>query len=141
MAPDREARPPEPDVDAIRARWAAATAGPWFCWDGWGPIAEGYYKGLHATRRIGPDIFGSGITPNMNADLYGKQADLEFAASAWSDVASLLAENERLRAALRWAMRAVVVPRHRTKANAGYCDEYDAALRALRSPSTEDPNV
>jgi hypothetical protein len=89
--PDENPRSFDP-ADA-RARCEKASPGPWKCWNGWGPIEDGRM----AMERIGPDAWEGGIEPSGDCpDLYARQEDAEFIASARIDLPDALDEIDRL---------------------------------------------
>lgn len=72
-------------LEAIRARLAAATPGPWTL-----PYHDGALAGPHGASLLGLDVDGMAIV--------WARADAELIAHAPADIAALLAEVERLRA-------------------------------------------
>lgn len=78
----------ETDIDAIRARHAAATRGPWRLRPPFDPPQE---------------VVSSPAGFVCNTLRGNDRANGEFIAASWQDVADLLAEVDRLRAALKAA--------------------------------------
>jgi len=96
------------ELDAIKARCEAATAGPWH-WSGDYPSDAPCPHGTDWTDH-GPDLTSS-TDPVITSSGYDassldvSDADAEFIAAARSDVPALLAEIERLEALLDEAGR------------------------------------
>lgn len=99
----------EAELKAIRERWEAATAGPWevrrggnftdFGMRGFNDFCE---KNSHSATEL--KLGSTRVGFNVEADLGRSQDDAEFIAHAITDVPALLAEVERLRAAMRHAV-------------------------------------
>jgi hypothetical protein len=101
------------DLDAIEARAAAATPGPW-CTDSWEIYQDSEYQ---------PGIsFWIGETCRADEENDGR-ADAEFVAHARTDVPAMAAEIRRLRAELA--------------AVTALCDEQDMAARMFELPTPE----
>jgi hypothetical protein len=84
------------DLDAIEALCAAATEGPWKCWNGWGPKPDGDM----AMTRIGACDRGGVHSGGGGRDIYATVEDAEFTAVARTALPQAVAEIRALREAL-----------------------------------------
>ena len=78
------------DLNAIKARWAAATPGPWFAWDR--GVGCGWYIALD------PEKYRR-LPPGIRTDI-GRREDAEAIAHAPADIATLIQALEEVRDAL-----------------------------------------
>lgn len=85
------------DLEAIKARTDAASAGPW-------RAGGGQSDNAYPVRARPSPAFGSYLEPvfhpGVEGDGGGSRADAEFCAHARTDIPALVAEIERLRASL-----------------------------------------
>ena len=101
---DRAAEAASLDLEAIKARAAAATEGPWE-WDDPGigqhwSCPKPWMEVVNADVACGPYCYGGSVRPIESA------ADGQFIAHAREDIPALVAEVERLRAARDYLERA-----------------------------------
>lgn len=84
------------DLDAIAARCAAATPGPWTLRNGWGwgPASDGL---MRFVRIATPDHDSVLSAPDVTGELAATRGDAEFIAAARQDIPALLAEVRQLR--------------------------------------------
>lgn len=89
------------ELEAIRAREANATKGPWELWNGcsWWRIGTTLPNGRRVTV-IEPTTDRSDSHPNLTG--YNFQADALFATHARTDIPALIAEVKRLKSESEW---------------------------------------